>query len=83
VLVAGGYNSGSGYLTSAEVFNPATNTFSLAGIGSMATARHRRRRAASDGRVLQPGYLQRHGLRHRRDLQPGDQPRSARRGSGQ
>ena len=39
VLVAGGDNGSLPYLSSAEVFNPATDTFSSAGIGSMSTPR--------------------------------------------
>src|SRR3954447_26372402 len=41
VLVAGGFydEGGDHYLSSAEVFDPATSTFSSAGIGAMGTAR--------------------------------------------
>jgi hypothetical protein len=58
VLVAGGaYNDGADhYLSSAEVFNPATNSFSPAGIGSMGTAREEAAAAPlPDGRVLVAG----------------------------
>jgi hypothetical protein len=58
VLVIGGSNDDSGehYLASAEVFNPATNTFSSAGIGTMGN--HRTGAVAAplpDGRVLVAG----------------------------
>ena len=36
VLITGGVNGS--YLSSAELFNPATNAFSSAGVGSMTTA---------------------------------------------
>jgi hypothetical protein len=39
VLIAGGYNSANELLSSAELFNPQTGTFSSLGLGSMATAR--------------------------------------------
>jgi hypothetical protein len=58
VLVAGGSNDDGGehYLASAEVFNPATNTFSAAGIGAMGTARTGAAAAPlPDGRVLVAG----------------------------
>jgi Ca2+-binding RTX toxin-like protein len=59
VLVAGGhyYDHGGGhYLSSAEVFDPATGTFSSAGIGSMEVARDLAAAAPlSDGRVLIAG----------------------------
>src|SRR4029077_11301612 len=59
VLVAGGfYDDGLGdhYLASAEIFNPATNSFSSAGIGAMSVARHGAVAAPlSDGRVLIAG----------------------------
>jgi hypothetical protein len=55
VLVAGGRN-GPDYLASAEVFNPATGTFSAAGIGSMGTEREAAVAAPlPDGRVLVAG----------------------------
>jgi RTX calcium-binding nonapeptide repeat (4 copies)/Kelch motif len=60
VLIAGGFHEGGPfggtYLSSAEVFDPATNTFSSAGIGSM--TRTRRGAVAAplpDGRVLVAG----------------------------
>ena len=37
MLIAGGYNSSSGFLASAELYNPATGTFTLT--GSLNTAR--------------------------------------------
>jgi hypothetical protein len=59
VLVAGGfYDDGGGdhYLASAEVFTPATSSFSSAGIGAMGTARHGAVAAPlPDGRVLVAG----------------------------
>jgi Kelch motif/Galactose oxidase, central domain len=59
VLVAGGYYDDAGgdhYLASAEVFNPAANTFSSAGIGTMGTARRGAVAAPlPDGRVLVAG----------------------------
>jgi hypothetical protein len=59
VLVAGGfYNDGTTYhfLSSAEVFDPATNTFSSAGIGSMSVPRTYGVAAPlPDGRVLVGG----------------------------
>jgi hypothetical protein len=58
VLVSGGvYVDGlGGYLASAEVFNPATNSFSSAGIGAMGTARTGAAAAPlPDGRVLVAG----------------------------
>jgi hypothetical protein len=58
VLVAGGsYNDGVDHeLASAEVFNPATNSFSSAGIGAMSTARTGAVAAPlPDGRVLVAG----------------------------
>ena len=58
VLVAGGYydDGGDHYLASAEVFNPATNSFSSAGIGAMGTARTGAAAAPlPDGRVLVAG----------------------------
>jgi hypothetical protein len=59
VLVAGGFYDDAGgdhYLASAEVFNPSTNTFSSAGIGTMDTARRGAVAAPlPDGRVLIAG----------------------------
>ncbi|HEY6636975.1 MAG TPA: kelch repeat-containing protein [Solirubrobacterales bacterium] len=58
VLVAGGSNDDGTehYLASAEAFNPATNTFSSAGIGSMGTPRTGAVAAPlPDGRVLVAG----------------------------
>jgi hypothetical protein len=59
VLVAGGFYDDAGgdhYLASAEVFNPATNSFSSAGIGAMGVARHGAVAAPlPDGRVLVAG----------------------------
>ena len=58
VLVAGGYSSAGPVLASAEVFNPATNTFTSAGIGSMGTARGGHAAAPlPDGRVLIAGGI--------------------------
>jgi Ca2+-binding RTX toxin-like protein len=58
-LVAGGHyydNSDGHYLSSAEAFNPATGTFSSAGLGSMETARDLAAVAPlPDGRVLAAG----------------------------
>jgi hypothetical protein len=57
VLVAGGVNNSSGasaYLSSAEVYNPATNAWS--GVGSMETVRYYAAAAPlPDGRVLVAG----------------------------
>jgi hypothetical protein len=59
VLVAGGYYDDAGgdhYLASAEVFNPSTNAFSFAGIGTMGTQRRGAVAAPlPDGRVLIAG----------------------------
>jgi hypothetical protein len=56
VLVAGGLVPGSGAVASAEVFNPSTNTFSSAGIGSMTIPREAFGMAPTgDGRVLAAG----------------------------
>jgi hypothetical protein len=58
VLVIGGVfdESLGGYLASAEVFDPATNSFSSAGIGAMGTARTGAVAAPlPDGRVLVAG----------------------------
>jgi hypothetical protein len=58
VLVSGGVfiEGPGGYLASAEVFNPATNAFSSAGIGAMSTARTGAAAATlPDGRVLVAG----------------------------
>jgi hypothetical protein len=58
VLVAGGYDGSSTSLSSAEVFDPATNSFSSNGIGSMGSTR--RIAAAAplpDGRVLVVGNI--------------------------
>jgi Ca2+-binding RTX toxin-like protein len=58
VLVAGGrnYDDGRHYLSSAEVFDPATGTFSSAGIGSMSVPRYGAAAAPlPDGRVLVTG----------------------------
>ena len=58
VLVAGGSNDDATthYLSSAEVFNPATNTFSSAGIGTMGSGRTGAVAAPlPDGRVLVAG----------------------------
>jgi hypothetical protein len=59
VLVAGGNNlSGPPFLKSAEVFNPATKTFSSAGIGSTSIERFDSGAAPlPDGRVLVAGGL--------------------------
>jgi hypothetical protein len=59
VLVAGGFYDdvlGDHYLASAEVFDPATNSFSSAGIGVLSVARHGPVAAPlPDGRVLVAG----------------------------
>jgi Ca2+-binding RTX toxin-like protein len=58
VLVAGGSTGGRGpiHLSSAQVFNPATNSFSSAGIGSMTVPRSGAGAAPlPDGRVLVAG----------------------------
>ena len=60
VLVAGGFYYGGAiyacYLSRAEAFDPATNTFSSAGIGSMTVPRSRAVAAPlPDGRVLVAG----------------------------
>ena len=63
VLVSGGvYDEGlGGYLASAEVFNPASNSFSSAGIGGMGTARTGAAAAPlPDGRVLVAGGFDGH-----------------------
>jgi RTX calcium-binding nonapeptide repeat (4 copies)/Galactose oxidase, central domain/Kelch motif len=58
VLVAGGNDPGVGELSSAEVFDPATNTFSSAGIGSMSVPRAGAAAAPlPDGRVLVAGGI--------------------------
>ncbi len=68
VLVAGGYYDDSGgdhYLSSAEVFNPATGAFSSAGIGVMGTARRGATAAPlPDGRVLVAGGSYDDGTEH-------------------
>jgi hypothetical protein len=68
VLVAGGfYDDGGGdhYLASAEVFNPATNSFSSAGIGPMGTPRRGAVAAPlPDGRVLVAGGDYNDGVDH-------------------
>jgi Kelch motif len=56
VLVAGGYSGSQPLLSSAEVFDPQTNTFSAEGIGSMGIARLGPAAAPlPDGRVLVAG----------------------------
>jgi Kelch motif len=59
ILIAGGSNDDAGgenYLASAEVFNPATNSFSSAGIGAMGNARTGAVAASlPDGRVVVAG----------------------------
>jgi hypothetical protein len=59
VLVAGGFYDdalGDHYLASAEVFDPATNSFSSAGIGALSVPRHGPVAAPlPDGRVLVAG----------------------------
>jgi Galactose oxidase, central domain/Kelch motif len=53
VLIAGGESTEGSPLSSAEIFDPATNTFSSAGIGSMTVARWDAAAAPlPDGRVL-------------------------------
>ncbi len=68
VLVAGGYYDDSGgdhYLASAEVFNPATNSFSSAGVGPMGTLRRGAVAAPlPDGRVLVAGGSYNDGVDH-------------------
>lgn len=64
VLVAGGYN-GSSYLSSAEIFNPQTGTFSSAGLGAMGTTRAFAASAPlGDGRVLIAGGFYNDGTLH-------------------
>ena len=56
VLVAGGASGFFAFLSSAEVFNPQTNSFSSAGLGAMSSARFAAAAAAlPDGRVLVAG----------------------------
>jgi hypothetical protein len=56
VLIAGGASATSPALASAEVFDPTTNTFSSAGIGSMGAVRSSGVAASlPDGRVLVAG----------------------------
>jgi hypothetical protein len=68
VLVAGGYyddGGGDHYLASAEVFNPATNSFSSAGIGTMSVPRRGAVAAPlPDGRVLVAGGSYDDGTEH-------------------
>ena len=57
-MAGGFYDDGLGdhYLASAEIFNPATNSFNSAGIGAMSVARHGAVAAPlPDGRVLVAG----------------------------
>ena len=55
VLVAGGYNSTDGYLDTAEIFDPKTNTFSPVA-GTMSSGRYAPAAASlPDGRVLVAG----------------------------
>jgi Kelch motif len=67
-LVAGGYyddSAGDHYLASAEVFNPATNSFSSTGIGPMSTPRRGAVAAPlPDGRVLIAGGSYNDGVDH-------------------
>jgi RTX calcium-binding nonapeptide repeat (4 copies)/Kelch motif/Galactose oxidase, central domain len=56
VLVAGGFSDRGPMLSTAEIFNPATNSFSSAGIGSMSVPRVGAAAAPlPDGRVLVVG----------------------------
>jgi hypothetical protein len=56
VLVAGGFTDRGPMLSTAEIFNPATNSFSSAGIGSMSVPRVGAAAAPlPDGRVLVVG----------------------------
>jgi hypothetical protein len=67
VLVAGGYydEGGDHYLASAEVFNPASNTFSSTGVGTMSTPRRGAVAAQlPDGRVLIAGGSFNDGVEH-------------------
>jgi hypothetical protein len=68
VLVAGGFYDDAGgdhYLASAEVFTPATGTFSSAGIGTMSTPRRGAVAAPlPDGRVLVAGGSYNDGTEH-------------------
>jgi hypothetical protein len=68
VLVAGGfYDDGGGdhYLASAEAFNPATNSFSSAGIGALSVPRRGAVAAPlPDGRVLVAGGFYNDGVDH-------------------
>ena len=72
VLITGGEN-GSGQLSSAEVYDPATGTF--AATGSMGTARYGHTATLlQDGRVLMTGRYerQRHLSQQRRNLRSGE-----------
>jgi Ca2+-binding RTX toxin-like protein len=88
VLVTGGsyYDGSYHFLSSAEVFDPATNSFSSAGIGSMTTARWLTAAAAlPDGRVLVAGgrYSDAYpavGLRSAEIFTPGSPPSATCRG---
>src|SRR3954452_68728 len=68
VLVAGGYyddGGGDHYLASAEIFNPATDSFSSAGIGPMGAPRRGAVAAPlPDGRVLVAGGSYNDGVDH-------------------
>jgi hypothetical protein len=65
VLITGGYGDSNTYPVSAEVFNPATNSFSSAGIGGMGTPRAEAAAAPlPDGRVLVAGGYYNDGAEH-------------------
>src|SRR5687767_3813449 len=54
VLITGGDNAGGGYLSEAEIFDPATGTFSVAGSMAVGRSDHAAVKLA-DGKVLISG----------------------------